>query len=133
MLIPSEGLSALLRESDAIPGGTSVYGGPAPQIVPPAVVIRPDEPWIEDGADAGGWCQYLEHYVAIAVVSASTPEDGVAALYEIIRGIFTAIDEATSGWSWVSAGLPVIDETTGTAFLAAPVRLNYRNSGEAES
>ena len=130
MPVPSEGLAALFRESEAIPDGTSVYGGPAAQVVPDAIVIRPDEPWIEDGDN---WCAYLEHYVAIAVVSASSPEDGIAALYGIIRGILTAMEEATSGWSWVTVGLPVIDETTGTALLAAPVRLNYRNSGEDES
>lgn len=130
MLIPSKALADRLWASGDIPQGVSVYPGPASQLVPPAIVIRPDEPWIEDG---GSFCDYLEHYVAIAVVSASSPEDGVASLYAIIRGIFTAIDEADSGWSWVNAGLPVIDETTGTAFLAATVRLNYyRNSGEEE-
>lgn len=129
MNIPSKALAEALEASEAIPAGVSIYPGPASQLVVPAIVIRPDEPWIEEDR----FCDFLEHYVAIAVVSASSPEDGVASLYAIIRGIFTAIDEADSGWSWVNAGLPVIDETTGTAFLAATVRLNYRNSGSEES
>lgn len=129
MSIPTAALAELLDASEAIPDAVSIYPGPAAQLVTPAIVLRPDEPWIEDG---DRFCAYLEHYVAIAVVSAASPEDGVASLYAIIHGIFTAIDESQSGWSWVTAGLPIIDETTGTAFLAAPVRLNYRNSGEDE-
>ncbi len=121
MSIPSEGLASALEASGALSGGVSIYPGPAPQIVPPAIVIRPAEPWMEPAT----FCKDLQRYHAIAVVSASTPRDGVAQLYEIIQAIKAALPE--EGWDWETVGQPVIDESTGTAFLAAPVRLLYRN------
>jgi len=118
--IPSEGLATALGASEGLPEGVSIYPGPAPQIVPPAIVIRPAEPWIEPST----FCKGLERYHAIAVVSASTPRDGIDELYTIIQGIKAALPDT---WDWETVGQPVIDESTGTAFLAAPVRLLYRN------
>ena len=120
MTIPSEGLGTVLGASEGLTEGVSIYPGPAPQIVPPAIVIRPAEPWIEPST----FCKGLERYHAIAVVSASTPRDGVDELYTIITGIIEALPDT---WDWETVGQPVIDESTGTAFLAAPVRLLYRN------
>jgi len=118
--IPSEDLASALEASGALSDGVSIYPGPAPQIVPPAIVIRPAEPWIEQDT----YCKGLERYHAIAVVSASTPRDGVDELYTIVQGIKAALPDT---WDWETVGQPVIDESTGTAFLAAPVRLLYRN------
>ena len=92
------------------------------QVSPPAIVVRPDEPWIEPDT----YCVYLQHYLAIIVVTASSPEDGVDKLYDTALKI---IDALPVSWEFVSVGSPIIDESTGTAFLAAPVRLNYK--GEA--
>ncbi len=123
MTIPSEGLASALGASGGLSEGVSIYPGPAPQIVPPAIVIRPAEPWIEPST----FCRGLERYHAIAVVTASTPRDGVDQLYTIIQAIKDALEgETGSKWDWESVGQPVIDESTGTAFLAAPVRLTYR-------
>lgn len=126
MSTPSEDLSALLVASAALPVGISIYGGPTNQIVPPAIVIRPDEPWIEPDA----YCRDLQRYIAIVVVSAGTPEDGTNKMYEVAQGVVEAVNEAgeTTPWAWVSTGAPIIDESTGSAFLAAPVRLQYRNT-----
>jgi len=118
--IPSEDLASALEASGALSDGVSIYTGPAPKIVPPAIVIRPAEPWIEQDT----YCKGLERYHAIAVVSASTPRDGVDELYTIVQGIKAALPDT---WDWETVGQPVIDESTGTAFLAAPVRLLYRN------
>ena len=123
MATPIEGLSALLVASSGLPAGTSVYRGPTDNILAPAVVIRPDEPWVEPDR----FCHDLQRYVAIVLVTASSPEDGIARLYEMARAIIEAVDAAESGWSWVSVGSALIDESTGAAFLAAPVRLQYRN------
>jgi len=121
--IPSEALATALEASGALSDGISIYPGPAPQIVPPAIVIRPAEPWIEPST----FCDGLERYHAIAVVTAATPRDGVAELYIIIQAIRDAlVGDPGSKWDWESVGQPVIDESTGTAFLAAPVRLTYR-------
>ncbi len=125
MSTPSEDLSALLVASESLPVGVSVYGGPTNQIVPPAIVIRPDEPWIEPDA----FCRDLQRYVAIVVVSAASPEDGTNKMYAIAQGVVDAVNEAgeATPWEWVSTGAPIIDESTGTAFLASSVRLKYRN------
>lgn len=94
--------------------------GPKSQIVPPAIVVRPDEPWREPDR----FCDDLQRYVAVAVAKAATPEDAMGILYDLTSGIIAALPV---GWEFVSVGPPIIDETTGTAFLAAPVRLSYRN------
>jgi hypothetical protein len=92
------------------------------QVAPDAIVVRPDEPWLEPDT----YCVYLQHYIAVIVVSASTPDDGVERLYDIALKILDALPDT---WEFVTVGAPIIDESTGTAFLAAPVRLNYK--GEA--
>lgn len=129
MSSPLESLVGLLVASDGIPAGVNIYDGPTPQIVAPAIVPRPDNPWSEPDA----YCRDLQHYVAIAVVSASSAADGVGKLYDIVRGIVAAIQSEETPWEWVSTGAPVVDESTGTAFLAAPVRLKYKNTEEEES
>lgn len=116
-----------------LPTGVSVYDSPTPQLVPPAVVIRPDNPWVETPSrgDGGGFCFDRQRYVAVAVVTASTPSSGLRKLYAILWGIRQTLD-ALAGWEWISMGAPVIDESTGSAYLAAPVRLTYRNSTEPQ-
>ncbi len=63
------------------------------------------------------------------VVSAASPEDGTNKMYAIAQGVVDAVNEAgeATPWEWVSTGAPIIDESTGTAFLASSVRLKYRN------
>jgi hypothetical protein len=126
VLIPSEGLSASLIEADGLPDGVSFYSGPTNQVVPPAIVIRPDEPWITQ--DPSTFCHDTQNYVAVLVVSASSPVDGIGTIYEMALAVVAALPE---GWSWSTVGIPVIDESTGTAFLAAPLRLQYRNEAAA--
>lgn len=120
MPTPNGSLIAALRASDAL-SGVSVHGVRS-QVSPPAIVVRPDEPWLEPDT----YCILLQHYIAVAVVTASGAEDGVDSLYETVQGIIDALPDT---WEFVSVGAPIIDESTGTAFIAAPVRLNYK--GEA--
>lgn len=119
---PLDDLEAVLGEV-TLPDGVSIINGPISQLKPPAVVIRPDQPWLLPSA----MCADEQRYVAIAVVSASTPADGVRKLYAIVKAIKNAVSGA---WSWESVSAPVVDETTGSPLLAASVRLRYRNSEE---
>ena len=128
MSTPIEGLAALLVASSDLPTGTSIYSGPTDNLSAPAVVIRPDEPWMEPG---NNFCHDLQRYVAIALVVAASPEDGTTRLYRMAQAIIEAVDSAASGWSWVSVGSALVDESTGAAFLAAPVRLQFRNGDPA--
>ena len=118
MPIPSDALIVALRASGGLTGA-SVHG-PRSQVVPPAVVIRPDEPWREPDR----FCDDLQRYVAVAVARAASPEEAMAILYDLTSGIISSLPE---GWEFVSVGAPVIDESTGVTLLAAPVRLSYRN------
>lgn len=111
----------LIAALDGSPGlvGVSV-SGVLGQPVPPAVVIRPDEPWrVPDR-----FCDDLQRYVAVVVVQAASGADGVDKLYELSSAIIATLPEA---FGFVSVGSPIIDESTGSAFLVAPVRVEYRN------
>jgi hypothetical protein len=116
---PISTLIASLKASDGL-SGVSVHGVRG-QVVPDAIVIRPDEPWLEPDT----FCDFLQHYLAIMVVRAAANEDGVDTLYAMALAIVDALPES---WEFVSVGSPIIDESTGTAFLAAPLRLNYKGA-----
>lgn len=111
-----------------LPTGVSIYSAPTNQLVPPALVIRPDNPWVEVARD---YCLDNQRYVGVAVVTASSPQSGLSKLYQIMWGVREAI-KSLPGWDWVNVGSPVIDESTGSAYLAAPIRLTYKNSEEPQ-
>lgn len=117
MSLPSDELAAALLADGTL--GANVYAAPAEQIAAPAVVLRPDEPWITKGRPE------VERYAAVAVVTASSPAQGIRELHRIIHHI---IDAAVplEGWGWAEVGAAIIDESTGSPFLAARVRLEYR-------
>ena len=110
-------------EDVGLPEGVSIIDGPTSQVKAPAVLIRPDEPWIVPSQ----YCVDEQRYLAIVAVSATTPRDGVRKMYDVVKAIKNAI---TGAWSWESVSVPLIDQSTGTAFLVASVRLKYRNSEE---
>ena len=120
MAEPLDSLIAALQASDDLSGAS--VSGVLSQVVPPAVIVRPTEPWIEPDR----FCAAAERYVAVATVSAATPEQGVNDLLVMVRAIMQAATNVT-GWDYESVGAPIIDESTGTAFLVAPVRLIYRS------
>jgi len=92
------------------------------QVVAPAVIVRPFEPWLEPDR----YCDFVQRYVAVATVAAASADDGIDRLHTMVIAI---IGNLPDGWDWESVGAPIIDESTGTAFLAAPVRLTFK--GEA--
>lgn len=110
-------IAALVASGELV--GISVSGVLA-QPLPPAIVVRPDEPWrVPDR-----FCDDLQRYVAVVVVHAAAGADGVSRLYAISSAIIAALPEA---FAFVSVGSPIIDESTGSAFLVAPVRVTYQN------
>ncbi len=119
---PAGDLAALIADIDDMPDGLSVYAAPQESITAPAVVIRPDTPWISPDR----MCYDLERYAAVVVVTANSPAEGIALLRSMLLKI---IDALTSPWNWVEAQSPVVDETTGVPFLAARLRLTYSNGG----
>jgi hypothetical protein len=116
--LPSDALIVALRASDGL-SEASVHG-PRSQVVPPAVVIRPDEPWREPDR----FCDDNQRYVAVAVARGASPEEAMTTLYDLTSAIIAGLP---ADWKFESVGAPVIDETTGVTLLAAPVRLSYAN------
>jgi hypothetical protein len=122
-LTPLDGLAEAIEGE--LPSGVSIIVGPAPQLKPPALVLRPDNPWLIPSQ----YCADEQRYVAIAVVTASTPASGVRKMYAVIKALLPLLGNTDlPGWSWESVSAPVIDETTGTPLLAASVRLKFQNS-----
>lgn len=109
-----------------VPDGVNVHSVVAKKIVPPAVVIRPDEPWREPDA----FCYDLQHYVAVIVTAPNYPDDGTAMMYAIQNALISDLPE---GFDWVSMGGIVVDSTTETDLLASALRLTYRNSAGEDS
>lgn len=122
MSAPWVDLATLLEAADT---GANIYPTPEEQVVAPAIVVRPDTPWI---GNSDSFWSGEERYAVVALVTASTPGDGLAALHELVHAIMETAREAS--WEFDSVTAPVVDETTGTPFLAATVSLIYRNCEE---
>lgn len=124
MALPTIALAEHL--TDVLPADWSVIQGPISQLQPPVLVLRADTPWIEPSS----FCLDLQRYAAVAVVTATTPADGEADLHHVILEVMQNLPE---GWRFVSANGPVVDQSTGTALLAAIIKLEYANSEQESS
>jgi hypothetical protein len=118
---PSSEFLELLADVE-LPENVNLYAAPTDEITAPAIVLRPDALWMEPSS----FCMELERYSAIAVVTASTPGDGIALLRLLSLAIIGAL---VPPWDWESVEGPVIDETTGKPFLANRVKLTYKAGG----
>lgn len=123
---------ALKEHLDAV-GGTlepvSIIPNPtSSQIVPPALVLRPDSPW-STPRDDGTYCFDHQRYVAVAVASAASPLDAMRKLYAIWQAV---ISHLPNGWRFDTVDGLVLDESTGTALLATQIHLSYFNTEALE-
>lgn len=109
-----------------LPANWSIIQGPIDSLQPPALVLRADTPWIEPSS----FCLDLQHYAAVAVVTATSPADGEQDLHHIILEVMNNLPD---GWRFVSANAPVLDKSTGTALLAAIIRLEFADSEQESS
>jgi len=120
LVSPIEPLISHLQTKDGLT--TANLSGVRSQVVAPAVIFRPDEPWLEPDR----YCDFAQRYVAVATVSAASAEEGVDRLFTMVKAV---VENLPEGWDWDTVGAPIIDESTGTSFLVAPVRLTFK--GEA--
>jgi hypothetical protein len=97
----------------------NVYPAPVGSIKAPAVVLRPDDPWIRPGPAMG---TLTEGWLAIAVAPAADPRSGMNTLYSLLLGV---VDALPAGWALRDTGRPIVDESTGVPMLAAACRLTY--------
>ena len=119
MALPTIALAEHL--TTLLPAEWSVIQGPISQLEPPAVVLRADNPWVEPSA----YCHDQQQYAAVGVVTASSPADGETMLYTLIHEL---MDNLPEGWQFLNASAPVVDQSTGTPYLAAIIRLRYSNT-----
>jgi len=124
MAIPSAALADYL--DGLLPAEWSIVTGPVTSLEAPALVIRADSPWIVPSA----FCHDEQRYAAVAVVSAASGADGEADLHRLIIEL---MDNLPEGWMFESAQAPVLDQSTGSALLAAIIRLRYANSEQEAS
>lgn len=125
MTQPWDEFADALREF--LDGSANVYAAAGTQIAAPAIVLRPDDPWIVP--DGFAWNK--ETYVAVCIALASDPASSIATLYRLVRSVIAATADA-EGFALVDVSGPVVDESTGGPFLAARVRLAYRSSTSLE-
>jgi hypothetical protein len=111
----------MIAELDGLPDGLNIYSSPTDKITAPAIVIRPASDWMAQDR----FCDHLERYAAMPVVTASTPADGIAMLRTMSLAIIGGLQ---SPWDWESVSGPVIDRTTDTPLLANRVNLTYKGS-----
>ena len=97
----------------------NVYAAPGSSIKAPAVVLRPDDPWIRPGPALG---MLSEGWLAVAVAPAGDPKSGMDTLRSLLLGVIEALPE---GWQLRDTGRPIVDESTGVPMLAAACRLTY--------
>jgi len=107
---------------DLDPDEFSIYPAMAQQIQAPAVVLVPNDPWVQSTA-----YQYdTERYLAICLVESTAPQDGLDRLHTMIHAIREA---GGDGWeigdvSGIrSARIP--DDSTN--YLGSWVQLTFRN------
>jgi len=129
MMRPWEQLAQALEPVEGEPEANIYPAFAEGDLVAPAIVLAPDDPWMEP--HAYGYDQ--ERYVAVAAVKASAGSlSGVEDLYQLVRHILRRAS-SIEGVAYEDVSAPVIDTTTGTPFLAVRVRLTYRNCDEEES
>jgi hypothetical protein len=97
----------------------NVYPAPVSSIKAPAIVLRPDDPWIRTGPS---FATYTEGWLAIAVAPAGDPRSGMDTLRSMLYGVIEALP---AGWTLRDTGRPIVDESTGVPMLAAAARLSY--------
>jgi hypothetical protein len=108
------------------PDGTNVYPAMAQQIVAPAIVIVPADPWITDTT-----FQYdTEAYLAICLVEAAAPSDGLEKLHVLVHAVRDA-----GGEGWEIGDVSGVRSTSipndGTSYLGSWVQVTFRNCDHA--
>lgn len=119
-----------LEVAEAITGGlvvptgqVQVYPTPTEQIVPPAIVLGPDNPWVSRSE----FCTFGEHrYLAAVMVAAGDTTDGTALLFELTEAVRRSPVRCVDGQGgWTETNSPRLSDLGGSPHLVADVRLTY--------
>ena len=115
---PWDELAGLIDE----PEGTNLYPAMAEQIIAPAMVIVPADPWIQSTA-----FQYdTESYLVICLAEASAPQDSLAQIHAMVHSVREVDSE---GWEIgdVSGVRSARIPDDSTQYLGSWVQVTFRN------
>lgn len=127
-MTPTDALAEIWKDSGSFDGINILPAPVSSQIVPDAIVLRPDSPWATP-QDDGTYCWDHQRYVAVVVASASSSADAMRRIYRIWQLV---INNLPAGWRFDTVDGLVLDQSTGTAFLATQVHLSYFNTEDLE-
>lgn len=104
------------------PEGTNLYPGLVQGIQAPALVMVPDEPWIE----SDGFQYDIERYLVIALAEGASPGDALAKIHALVHAVRDA-----SGAGWEIGNVSGVRNATipndGTSYLGAWINVTYRD------
>jgi hypothetical protein len=100
----------------------NVITGPAAQVEPDAIVVRPDDPWME--AHGASFKTRPERYAAVCASRVADPASSLAALYGMVGAILEAASD--EGWDWETVSGITLDETTGVPLLVCTAHITYK-------
>lgn len=102
----------------------NVYEAPPSQLQVPAIVIRPDSPWIaiEDDQTFGTWA---EKYLAVCVAAAADPISSKDQLRDLVILARDAAELDLRTWRFTEASGIGESEDAGVQYLAATVKVTY--------
>lgn len=119
-------IAAVLEAGPLAEAGINVLAGPVAAVMPDAIVVRPEEPWISRGTD-GKPARFgparLERYAALLATRVADPVSSMERLYQMALAVTEAASDA--GWDWTQASSISLDETTDTPLLVASVGLTF--------
>jgi hypothetical protein len=93
----------------------NVYPLPTEGIAIPAIVIRPDEPWMEGVTEDEPFATRRERYAVVLVTSSATASDGTVALRDMAKLVMGC---EGAGWRWMETTAPVVTAANGVDYLA---------------
>lgn len=116
-----EYLADVWNPTGDLTAGALFYPYPPSALVAPAVVARPDNPWIEPDE----WCTFRERWLLIAVVSAADPPSLMARLEELAVYVvdLVAATAPVTGAAWDRTDTPFLDETLGVPLMTAAAHI----------
>jgi hypothetical protein len=106
--------------AERLTGLANIYPRPTTkQLMLPAIVLRPDEPWIEPGGY--GWDD--ENFMAVCVAGTGDTDAATTTLRSLAAKVMEVI---TDDYEFKDVSEPFVDSRTGTPLLAMRVRIRAR-------
>lgn len=110
-------IAALRSDQRLVDAGVNVYDSPPSVLSAPAVVFRPDSPWMAPSS----WCTVAGRWLALACVAVSADP-----LWDALEDLAAAVVDVAGdnpAWRWSTTDPPVLDESTSSALVIAAIHI----------